>query len=46
MGIPPERARGALRLSFGSLSDEGHGALAAGAVERCAAQLRRASAAV
>ncbi|MDX6627886.1 MAG: cysteine desulfurase [Gaiellales bacterium] len=46
MGISPEGARGALRLSFGALSEDGHGLLAAGAVARCATQLRRASAAV
>jgi cysteine desulfurase len=46
MGIAPEGARGALRLSFGALSEDGHGALAAAAVARCAALLRRASAVV
>ncbi len=46
MGIGPVEARGALRLSFGSLSEPGHGALAADAVARCAALLRRAGAVV
>jgi cysteine desulfurase len=46
MGISPERARGALRLSFGALSKDAHGALAAGAVAHCAELLRRASAVV
>ena len=43
MGISPDAARGALRLSFGSLSASDHGPLAADAVVRCAALLRRAS---
>jgi cysteine desulfurase len=46
MGITPEGARGALRLSFGALSDEAHGTLAARAVMRSAELLRRASAVV
>jgi cysteine desulfurase len=46
MGITPEGARGALRLSFGALSEDGHGVLAADAVARCAGLLRRASAVV
>lgn len=46
MGISPECALGALRLSFGALSEDDHGVLAAIAVERCVTQLRRASAAV
>ena len=46
MGVAPDAARGALRLSFGALSEDGHGALAADAVARCAALLRRASAVV
>jgi len=46
MGISPEGALGALRLSFGALNDDGQGVLAASAVERCASQLRRASAAI
>jgi cysteine desulfurase len=46
MGVTPDEARGALRLSFGMLSESGHGAAAADAVVRCAAQLRRASAVV
>jgi cysteine desulfurase len=44
MGVTPEQARGALRLSFGALSEDGHGVLAAEAVARCAELLRRASA--
>jgi cysteine desulfurase len=46
MGVSPEAARGALRLSFGALSQDGHGVLAADAVARCAGLLRRASAVV
>jgi cysteine desulfurase len=46
MGVTPEAARGALRLSFGMLSEDGHGLAAADAVVRCSAQLRRASAVV
>ena len=46
MGVTAEEARGALRLSFGALSEPGHGELAADAVARCAALLRRASAVV
>jgi cysteine desulfurase len=46
MGISPAGALGALRLSFGALSEDGHGIGAAEAVARCARQLRRASAAV
>ena len=46
MGIGPDQARGALRLSFGMLSEPGHGELAATAVAACAALLRRASAVV
>jgi cysteine desulfurase len=46
MGIAPDAARGALRLTFGALSDDGHGVLAADAVARCAELLRRASAVV
>jgi cysteine desulfurase len=46
MGVGAAEARGALRLSFGALSDAGDGELAAGAVARCAALLRRASAVV
>ena len=46
MGVTPDEARGALRLSFGMLSESDHGAAAADAVVRCAAQLRRASAVV
>jgi cysteine desulfurase len=46
MGITPEQARGALRLSFGALSEDGHGVIAAGAVVRSAELLRRASAVV
>ena len=46
MGVPAEAARGALRLSFGALSDAEHGALAAAAVARCSQLLRRASAVV
>jgi cysteine desulfurase len=46
MGITSDRARGALRLSFGALSEPGHGVLAAGAVVRCAELLRRAGAVV
>ena len=36
MGVTTDQARGALRLSFGALSEDGHGVLAAGAVVRCA----------
>ena len=46
MGVPASRALGALRLSFGMLSEDAHGPLAASAVAQCAAQLRRASAVV
>ena len=46
MGVAADEARGALRLSFGALSEDGHGVLAADAVARCAALLRRASAVV
>ena len=46
MGVTADQARGALRLSFGALSEDGHGVLAAGAVVRCAELLRRASAVV
>ena len=46
MGVTPEGAMGALRLSFGMLSGAGHGLAAADAVASCAAQLRRASAVV
>ena len=46
MGVTPEAAQGALRLSFGALSEDGHGVLAADAVARCAELLRRASAVV
>jgi cysteine desulfurase len=46
MGISPDQARGALRLSFGALSDAGHGAIAADAVARSSELLRRASAVV
>jgi cysteine desulfurase len=46
MGVAPDAARGALRLSFGALSESDHGSLAAAAVVRCAALLRRASAVV
>jgi cysteine desulfurase len=46
MGVTPEGARGALRLSFGMLSEDRHGLAAADAVVRCAATLRRASAVV
>jgi cysteine desulfurase len=46
MGITPGEALGALRLSFGALSEDGHGVLAAGAVVRCTELLRRASAVV
>jgi len=46
MGVTPDAARGALRLSFGALSASEHGPLAAAAVARCAALLRRASAVV
>jgi len=46
MGVTPDAARGALRLSFGALSEGDHGQLAADAVARCAALLRRASAVV
>jgi cysteine sulfinate desulfinase/cysteine desulfurase-like protein len=46
MGVTPADALGALRLSFGSLSEDGHGVLAADAVGRCVTQLRRVSAAV
>jgi cysteine desulfurase len=46
MGISPAEALGALRLSFGALSEAGDGVAAAEAVERSAAALRRASAAV
>jgi cysteine desulfurase len=46
MGVAPEAALGALRLSFGALSDESHGVSAAEAVARCALQLRHAAAAV
>jgi cysteine sulfinate desulfinase/cysteine desulfurase-like protein len=46
MGVTPEAARGALRLSFGMLSEDRHGLAAADAVVRCAAKLRRASAVV
>jgi cysteine desulfurase len=46
MGITGERARGALRLSFGALSEDDHGPIAAGAVVRSAELLRRASAVV
>jgi cysteine desulfurase len=46
MGVTPEQALGALRLSFGMLSEQGHGRLAAEAVVRGAAHLRRAGAVV
>jgi cysteine desulfurase len=46
MGIAAEDARGALRLSFGALSEDSHGVLAADAVARCSELLRRASAVV
>jgi cysteine desulfurase len=46
MGISREAALGALRLSFGALSDDTHGVAAAEAVARCGVQLRRAVAAV
>jgi cysteine desulfurase len=46
MGVTADQARGALRLSFGALSEGAHGLLAAGAVVRCAELLRRASAVV
>ena len=40
MGVTPDAARGALRLSFGALSEDGHGVLAADAVARRAELLR------
>jgi cysteine desulfurase len=46
MGVTADQARGALRLSFGALSEVDHGVVAAGAVMRCAALLRGASAVV
>jgi cysteine desulfurase len=46
MGVTPAEALGALRLSFGALSENGHGAVAAGAVAAAAALLRRAGAVV
>jgi cysteine desulfurase len=46
MGMTAGEARGALRLSFGALSEDAHGTLAAGAVLRSAELLRRASAVV
>jgi cysteine desulfurase len=46
MGVTADQARGALRLSFGALSEHGHGALAADAVAACAELLRRAGAVV
>jgi cysteine desulfurase len=46
MGVTAEEARGALRLSFGSLSESGHGPAAAAAVARSAAALRRTGAVV
>ena len=41
MGIAPQTALGALRLSFGALSEAAHGPAAAEAVARCGAQLRQ-----
>jgi cysteine desulfurase len=46
MGVSAEAARGALRLSFGALTEPGHGELAAAAVARATALLRHASAVV
>jgi cysteine desulfurase len=46
MGVAPDAARGALRLSFGALSEDDHGPVAAGAVVACFELLRRASAVV
>jgi cysteine desulfurase len=46
MGVAPDAARGALRLSFGALSEDDHGPVAAGAVVACVELLRRASAVV
>ena len=46
MGLTTDKARSALRLSFGALSEDAHGVLAARAVVRCAELLRRASAVV
>jgi cysteine desulfurase len=46
MGITPDAARGALRLSFGALSEDDHGVLAAAAVIGCAELLWRANAVV
>jgi cysteine desulfurase len=46
MGITPDAARGALRLSFGALSEDDHGGLAAAAVLACAELLWRANAVV
>jgi cysteine desulfurase len=46
MGVTSAEALGALRLSFGALSEDGHGAVAAEAVARCAALLRGAGAVV
>jgi cysteine desulfurase len=46
MGIGAERARGALRLSFGALSEPPHARIAAAAVAGAGALLRRASAVV
>jgi cysteine desulfurase len=46
MGVTADHARGALRLSFGALSESEHGLIAAEAVVACAELLRRASAVV
>jgi cysteine desulfurase len=46
MGVAPELALGALRLSFGALSEAGDGVAAAELVARCASALRRAGAVV
>ncbi len=46
MGVTPDAARGALRLSFGALSEDDHGLVAAEAVVACVELLRRASAVV
>jgi cysteine desulfurase len=46
MGVTPDRARSALRLSFGALSEAEHGRAAAEAVVGCVELLRRASAVV
>ena len=46
MGVTAAEALGALRLSFGALSEDTHGVAAAEAVARCAVQLRHAGAVV